>query len=126
MAGDVLDPDRSRLADQQPEDSAPLRKRPDCSTLTRREPGCDELHEAAPLTDHAEGSVPGVRDLGRKIDDALKHHRERQLRREGEAGFEEGVLPIQRAAHRWRIYAMAEFHVRAAATVLRQTGHSTL
>jgi hypothetical protein len=75
MVPDVLDSERSRLANQQPEDSAAEGQRPDRSTVFRRESCCDELHQLASITDHAECSVSGIRHLGSKVHDALEHHR---------------------------------------------------
>src|ERR1700674_3703412 len=73
--------------------------------LPCRQPGGDELHELASIADHADRPVTGIRNLGSEVDDALQHHRQRQLRREGEARLEQYVLAVRRAPHRWRIYA---------------------
>lgn len=87
---DVPESKDGRLTDQQAEDAPTMWELADGRPLLRHQPAGDEVCEVDPIGgEHPDGAVARIGHLHREIDDALKQRGERELCRQGEAGFKQ-------------------------------------
>ena len=104
VVGDVVQPQRLRVPNQDAEDAAPVRRVTDRGMRVGIDPGRQEpLQRLARSVDHAESCVAGVGDLGGRLDDPLQQRIERKLGAERDAGVDENAQAAQLicfAAHR--------------------------
>ena len=104
VVGDVVEPQRLRVADQDAEDAAPMRQIADRGVGVRIDPGRQEALERLPSpVDHAESCVASVGDLRGSLDDPLQQRVERKLGAERDAGVHENAQTaelVRFAAHR--------------------------
>ena len=70
---DVRDPERPALADDQPKQPVPRRRRTDQRPLLGRDADRDEPLDPAELVDDPEGGVAGVDEGAHAFDDELEH-----------------------------------------------------
>jgi hypothetical protein len=91
MTGQVSEPQRDRLPDQQPEDPPAPGQLTDPGGQLLIHPGVHELFQLPVTAQHAERRVPGTDKLPGRAHDLPQHHRQAQL-----AGYQ-GIGPQQPA-----------------------------
>ena len=74
MVADVLEAERPRLLDQQPQDPPAAREIADRPMRVRIDPGGDEAREFLPaIVEHADGRVARAGDLAGDVEQLLEH-----------------------------------------------------
>ena len=74
MLAEVVEPQRPRVLDQQPEDPAPARQLPDPAMRGVVDAGRDEALELLPcLVEHPDGRVARAGDLARDVEELPQH-----------------------------------------------------
>lgn len=97
MRGDVLDAQRLRILDQQPQHPAAVREghAGQSGALLLAQAGGDELLQVLTgLVEHAQGAVAGADQIHRGGDDAPQHGGQVQLAADGEDGVEQPLQPV--------------------------------
>ena len=79
MSGQIGEPDRDRLADQQAQDPPALRKAADPADHPIVHAGVHELLQAPVAVKHTERRIPGADQLPGRRDDVTQHHRQPQV-----------------------------------------------
>ena len=99
MRGDVAEPQRARLLDEQPEQAAPLGPVVDLGDLTLGQADRDEFHEALVIADHAERPVASIDEVHRGLHDAAEHRFKFQAGADRDDGLEKPVHPVPGTKH---------------------------
>ena len=80
MVADVLEPQRARLLDQQPEDPPAAGEIADRPVRVGIDPGGDEALELLPaIVEHADGRVARAGDLASDVEQLLEHRLDVEL-----------------------------------------------
>ena len=94
ILGEVVQPQRRRVADQHPENPAAARHRADLGAGVGVDAVREELLQLrAARVDHAERRVARARQLGRRLHEPVQQGLERQLGADGEPGLEQRAQP---------------------------------
>ena len=94
MAGQIVDPQRLGVIDQDTQDAVSGRQWADPGALRAVQPVGDELAEpvpAGPLVQHTQRAVPRVRQQGGRLDDTLQCRGRVEVRGDGPDRFEHGA-----------------------------------
>ena len=90
VGGQIVEPQRRGVADEDAEDPAPTRRFADpCPSRPVDAVGDEPLQMSARCVDHTEGRVTGFGELGCSLGEPVEYRVERQLGRERHPGLEE-------------------------------------
>jgi CBS domain-containing protein len=96
MRGEVVEPERGRVVDQDAEDPVTARRIADRPAFFFGHPDRHEARDPPIVAEDPEGAVVGARDLDREFHDPGEDGVQVQLRRERDAGLEQRPIAVAR------------------------------